>query len=266
MSQERQGYDSESALHALRLRYIDMARGLPLSVIFNTTVFAANAHDIPALARFFVRHNDVVRFASFQLGADTGRGVAPGRDALAITQESVCTAIAQGAGIALNFDALQSGHRSCNRYAMAWSIGSHVFDGLADGEFAARVMRDTADVRLPRGQALEGVWALAGAVLRKRHLLGGFARLALPLLWRALGQWFSGGRVVPPIRKVSFFCPQLHGCVPAGSRTARCLRVHGSNGRRPNVDVRVQRRAGTFAPQARDAGQWRDLAAAGGGT
>ena len=224
MSQQRQGYDSEFALHALRLRYIDMARGLPLSVIFNTTVFAANAHEISALARFFVQHNDVVRFASFQLGADTGRGVAPGRDVLAITQESVCTAIAQGAGIALNFDALQSGHRSCNRYAMAWSIGSHVFDGLADGEFAARVMRDTADVRLPRGQALEGVWALAGAVLRKRHLLGGFARLALPLLWRARGQWFSGGRVVPPIRKVSFFVHSfMDACQLDAERLDACV-------------------------------------------
>lgn len=205
MSQQRQGYASESALNALRLRYIDMARGLPLSVIFNTTVFAANAHEISALAQFFMRNNDVVRFASFQLGADTGRGVADGRNVLAITQESVCRAIEQGAGVALNFDALQSGHRSCNRYAMAWSIGSHAFDALADGEFAARVMRDTAAVTLPRGQSLQGAWALAGAVLRQGHLLAGFVRLALPLLWLARGQWFRGGRVVPPLRKISFF-------------------------------------------------------------
>ena len=224
MSQQRQGFDSESALNALRLRYIDMARGLPLSVIFNTTVFAANVHDIPALARFFVQHNDVVRFASFQLGADTGRGTASRRDALAITPESVCRAIEQGAGVALNFDALQSGHRSCNRYAMAWTIGSHAFDGLADGKFAARVMRDTADVTLPRGQSLEGAWAMAGAVLRQRHLLAGFAKLALPLLWLARGQWFRNGRVVPPLRKISFFIHSfMDACQLDADRLDACV-------------------------------------------
>ena len=224
MTQQRQGYDSESALNALRLRYIDMARGLPLSVIFNTTVFAANAHEISALAQFFLRHNDVVRFASFQLGADTGRGVAAGCDAQAITQESVCRAIERGAGVALNFDALQSGHRNCNRYAMAWTLGSHVFDGLADAEFAARVMRDTADVTLPRGQALEGAWAMAGAILRKKHLLGGFFRLALRLLWPARREWFKGGRMVPPLRKISFFIHSfMDACQLDADRLDACV-------------------------------------------
>ena len=224
MTQQRSGYSSEAALNTLRLRYIDMARGLPLSVIFNTTVFAANAHEVPALAQFFVRHNDVVRFASFQLGADTGRGVAPGRDTLAITPESVARAIGQGAGVALNFDALQSGHRSCNRYAMAWTLGSHVFDGLADGEFAARVMRDTASVTLPRGQGVEGAWAMATAVLRQRHLLAGFLRLALRQLCQARGQWFSGGRVVPPLRKISFFIHSfMDACQLDADRLDACV-------------------------------------------
>ena len=224
MTQQRQVYESESELNALRLRYIDMARGLPLSVIFNTTVFAANVHEIPALTQFFVRHNDVVRFASFQLGAATGRGTAPGRDPLAITQQSVCRAIERGAGVTLNFDALQSGHRSCNRYAVAWTIGSLAFDGLADGEFSAQVMRDTASVTLPRGQALDGAWAMAGAVLRKRHLLGRFAKLVMGLLWQARGEWFRGGRMVPPVRKISFFVHSfMDACQLDAERLDACV-------------------------------------------
>jgi 7,8-dihydro-6-hydroxymethylpterin dimethyltransferase len=126
MTQRRKGYASEAALDEVRRRYIEMARGLPISVIFNTTVFAGNMHEIAALANFFVTHNDVVRFASFQLGADTGRGTIAGReDVQIISQQSVCAAIERGAGVALNFDALHGGHRKCNRYAMLFTIGMH---------------------------------------------------------------------------------------------------------------------------------------------
>ncbi|MEO6363698.1 MAG: radical SAM protein, partial [Caldimonas sp.] len=73
-TQERAGHDSEASLNALRLDYIERARGLPISVFFNTTVHAGNVADVPMLAAFFVAHADVVRFASFQLQAETGRG------------------------------------------------------------------------------------------------------------------------------------------------------------------------------------------------
>lgn len=214
MTQERKGYATEADMNSLRLKYIAMARGLPLSVIFNTTVFAGNMHEVPMLTDFFVQHNDVVRFASFQLGADTGRGTVPGRDVsggvasaspIAINQSNVRTAIAQGAGIALNFDALEGGHRSCNRYAMLFSIGQQRFDALQDSAFVASVMRDTADITLPRDQGLRSVWAVAVAILRKRHLASGFIRHTARMLWQARSQWFSAGRFVPPIRKISFF-------------------------------------------------------------
>ena len=214
MTQERKGYATEADMNSLRLKYIAMARGLPLSVIFNTTVFAGNMHEVPMLTDFFVQHNDVVRFASFQLGADTGRGTVPGRDVsdgvasaspTAINQANLRTAIAQGAGIALNFDALEGGHRSCNRYAMLFSIGHQRFDALQESAFVARVMRDTADITLPRDQGLRSVWTVALAILRKRHLASGFIRHSARMLWQARSQWFSAGRFVPPIRKISFF-------------------------------------------------------------
>ena len=208
MTQERQGYASEVELNALRLRYIDMARGLPISVLFNTTVFAGNLHEMAGLVNFFVQHNDVVRFASFQLGADTERGSVTGRDATLVTQASVCAAIEQGAGVPLNFDALHSGHRACNRYAMLVTIGAQRFDALADGEFVARVMRDTANTAFERDQGFRGAWALGKALLGKRHLWGGFVRLALGMVWQARRQWLVKrlpGLRVPPVRKISFF-------------------------------------------------------------
>jgi 7,8-dihydro-6-hydroxymethylpterin dimethyltransferase len=224
LTQERKGFASEVEMNTLRLRYIDMARGLPLSVIFNTTVFAGNMHEVPAIARFFVQHNDVVRFASFQLGADTGRGTVPGRDPVVVTQASVCQAIELGAGIALNFDALHGGHRSCNRYALLLSIGHHHFDALQDAALAQQVMHETADVELARGQSLQGAWAMAKALLRHRQLALGVARRAVRMLWQARGQWFSQGRLVPPLRKISFFTHNfMDACNLDAERVDACV-------------------------------------------
>ncbi len=224
MTQERKGFASELEMNTLRLRYIDMARGLPVSVIFNTTVFAGNMHEVPAIARFFVQHNDVVRFASFQLGADTGRGTVAGRDPVVVTQASVCQAIEQGAGIALNFDALHGGHRSCNRYALLLSIGEQHFDGLQDTALAQRVMRETADVELARGQSLTAAWAMAKALLRHQELTLGVAKHAVRMLWQAKGQWFRRGRIVPPLRKISFFTHNfMDACNLDAERVDACV-------------------------------------------
>lgn len=228
MTQQRKGYASEAQMNIVRIHYINMARGLPLSVIFNTTVFAGNMHEVPMLADFFTQHNDVVRFASFQLGADTGRGTALGRtsalDSADVTQASVCAAIEQGAGVALNFDALHGGHCSCNRYAMLFSIGKKRFDALADGEFVARVMRETADIEIPRDQGLRGAWAMTKVLLRKRHLLGGFMRHTTGMLWQARDQWFRDGRVQPAVRKISFFIHNfMDACNLEQNRVDACV-------------------------------------------
>src|SRR5438445_8280747 len=42
MTQSRTGYESEGALNEIRQDYIERARGLPLSVMFNTTIFDRN--------------------------------------------------------------------------------------------------------------------------------------------------------------------------------------------------------------------------------
>ena len=88
LSPQRKGYSTEIELNRLRRAYIERARGLPLSVFFNTTVFDGNFDQLPEIVAFFVRHSDVVRLASFQPQAKTGRGVLGPRSP-AITPNSV---------------------------------------------------------------------------------------------------------------------------------------------------------------------------------
>ena len=225
MTQERKGYASELALNAIRERYIEMARGLPLSVIFNTTAFPGNLHEIAALADFFIRHSDVVRFASFQLGADTGRGTAPADADAAVTQANVWQRIERGAGIALNHDALHAGHRSCNRYAMLVAIGSQRFDPFADGALVARVLQATEQVDFQRDQGAAGGWALARAVLKRPGLWGGFARQGGAALWRSRGVWFEQGRLrAPRLSKISFFTHSfMDACALDAERIDACV-------------------------------------------
>ncbi|MDE2468563.1 MAG: radical SAM protein, partial [Bradyrhizobium sp.] len=47
LTQGRRGYQTEGDLNELRRTYIERARGLPLSVFFNTTVFDGNFDQIP---------------------------------------------------------------------------------------------------------------------------------------------------------------------------------------------------------------------------
>ena len=232
MTQERKGFTTEAELNKIRSSYIEMARGLPLSVMFNTTVFADNFHELPALAKFFVEQSDVVRFASFQLGADTGRGTLQGRQAgkadpgtrdetVEVNQASVCAAISKGAGVDLNFDALQGGHSQCNKYAMLFSIGAKRFDALADGAFAARVMRDTASVPLGRDQSLAGALAILGAVLLRPALWTGSLRYLVKLLWGSRGEWRRGHFA---LRKISFFTHNfMDACALDSQRIDACV-------------------------------------------
>ncbi len=232
MTQERKGFESEDALNSVRRKYIEMARELPVSVIFNTTVYADNFHEIPALSKFFIEQSDVVRFASFQLGADTGRGTIPGRDrpdasstdlmtTAAVTQASVCAAISQGAGLALNFDALQGGHGQCNKYAMLFSMGGKRFDALSDGEFVARVMRETAHVEFARGQSLHAGVAMLRAVLLKPSLWLDSLGYLFKVLWRFRREWWEGK---PSLRKISFFTHNfMDACSLDPERVEACV-------------------------------------------
>jgi tetraether lipid synthase len=201
LTQRRKGFDTERSLNDLRLRYIERARGLPLAVFFNTTVFERNLAEIASVVRFFADHADVVRVASFQLQADTGRGVLRGR-ADGVSQESVMAAIEAGAGTKLDFDALGTGHPCCNRYAVAWVVAGRLHDAFADRAFVRRFMRQTQDVVVPRRSRAAAARAFIAAVASRPGLwLGGLGWLARTL-WRLRLDLARGrGRV----HKLSFF-------------------------------------------------------------
>ncbi len=172
MTQERKGYASEVALNALRAEYIERARSLPIAVVFNTTVFDGNLHEIPAVARFFRDNADAVNLASFQLQAETGRGTLGARSA-PVTKDSVAAALQAGIGAPLTFDTMAVGHQGCNRYALALVANGHAHDMLDDRQVAATLLQAMVGARFdrrdPRGRALAFLGGLVrhpGAALR----------------------------------------------------------------------------------------------------
>ena len=148
LSQGREGYDSELALNALRQEYIDRARGLPLSVMFNTTVFPGNFEQVPAIVKFFIAQADVVRLASFQVGADVGRGA--DRERVSVSADTLTAAISRGAGVALNFGAAGAGHSDCNRYAFGLIVNGRMHDFFRDTAFVQELLDSSAQLEFDR--------------------------------------------------------------------------------------------------------------------
>ena len=194
-TQQRAGDPTEHDLNALRRAYIERARGLPISVFFNTTVHQGNFEQVPMLAAFFVAHADVVRFASFQLQAETGRGVLGAR-AEPIGNDSVAARLQQGAGTALRFNVLAAGHHDCNRSAVLLVAGGRAYDAFAEPAFVQRFMRETAHLRIDRGTRWKSVRSLAVAAWARPALALAGLGWGLRLAWRMrAGLLAGGGRV-----------------------------------------------------------------------
>lgn len=200
-TQQRAGFCSESDLNALRREYIERARGLPLSVFFNTTVHAGNLGEVPMLAAFFVAQADVVRFASFQLQAETGRGVLGAR-VDSISHDGIAACLQQGAGTALNFNVLAAGHHECNRSAVMLVVNGRAHDAFEDASFVQRFMRETAALPIDRGTPRRAVRSLLAAGLARPGLGLASARWALTLVWKLRRDLVAArGRV----HKLTFF-------------------------------------------------------------
>lgn len=206
-TQRRKGHGTEASLNAVRRDYIERARGLPLSVFFNTTVHRGNFHEIPDVVRFFVEHSDVVRLASFQLQADTGRGVERGRAAL-ITQDSVAAQIEAGAGAPIAFDTPGVGHASCNRYAMTLVANGRVHDLFDDKAFMTRMLSASRGLQFDRTSKRRAMGALAGWAARHPGAVLRGSGWAARKLWRMRGDLLAArGRV----GKLSFFIHNFMG-------------------------------------------------------
>jgi molybdenum cofactor biosynthesis enzyme MoaA len=201
MTQERKGYANEMELNEIRLEYIERARGLPISVFFNTTAFNGNFHEIPDLVRFFVQHSDVIQFVSFQLQADTGRGVLAERG-FEITQASVAEQIYKGTGTKLNFGAIDTGHSSCNRYAMSLIANGNVYDLMDEPEFITRFLDSTANIAFNRNSRRAVINSLADWVIANPDMITSGVKWTSKKLWRMKGDMIkTRGKV----NKLSFF-------------------------------------------------------------
>jgi 7,8-dihydro-6-hydroxymethylpterin dimethyltransferase len=263
MTQQRQGYRDEESLNALRREYIERARGLGLSVFFNTSIFDDNLQDVPMLARFFTEHSDVVQLVSFQMQAHTGRGVLGGR-AQDLTQERMMRLLELGCGTPLNWDALMGGHPSCNRYATALVLrsgaASRAHDLFRDGEFIARVMRETAQVRVERGKPWRAAWTWVRAVLSRPGLLLPGVIWLLALLRRVRADWVG----LPQARKISFF---IHNFMDAkhleADRLDACVFMAATaDGLMPMCEYNAKRDDYLLKPlKLSDGSQWQPLLA-----
>ena len=195
LTQQRAGFASEADLNALRTEYIERARGLGLGVFFNTTVHSANANEVPMLAAFFKAQADVVRFASFQLQAETGRGVLGAR-VDAISNDSVAAQLCAGVGTPLRFNTLLSGHHDCNRSAVVFVVDGRAFDAFDDEAFIQRFMRETANLRIDRGTQWRAAVSLLKAGLTRPLLALAALRWGVAFTWKARRELIAArGRV-----------------------------------------------------------------------
>lgn len=174
-TQQRNGYDTEKALNAVRRRYIAMASNLPVAVYFNTTVWTGNLHQIPEIVTFFNAHAHIVRIASFQLQADTGRG-RMGKRHRAITQTAVIKQIAKGAGIPLNFDNLLVGNPRCSRTSICLIANGHVYDALDDRQLVGKIHAATPQIPWLRAHPLKTTAALLRWLAANPRFAGVVAR------------------------------------------------------------------------------------------
>lgn len=139
LTQKRKGYPTEASLNELRREYIERAKGLKLRILFNTTIFGGNINEVPALSRFFRAKAAEITLASFQLQADTGRGVLRERDNT-VTPDSVIALISDGIQAQLHFDTTAVGHPACTRYCSILVAGDQAVSALSDRSLLRNVL------------------------------------------------------------------------------------------------------------------------------
>lgn len=256
-TQERAGYPTEHDLNALRREYIERARGLPISVFFNTTVHQGNFDQVPMLAAFFVEHAEVVRFASFQLQAETGRGILGARADL-IGNDSVAARLQQGTDTTLRFNVLAAGHHDCNRSAVLLVAGGRAYDAFAEPEFVQRFMRETAHLRIDRGTRWKSVRSIAMAAWARPALALAGLRWGLRLAWRIRAGLLAGrGRVY----KLTLFTHNfMDACQLDSERIEACVFMAiTQDGPLSMCAFNAQRDAYLLRPLQTSTGPWQPL-------
>ena len=139
--------------------------------------------------------------ASFQLQADTGRGLLRERDRV-ISLETVRERIERGAETAVSWDTILIGHPSCHRIAITLEANGNLYDLNDDPEFFNRFLVDFEHLMLDRRRPGQVVRALAREVARRPAWLLRAGRFVGRKLWRMRRDVLAArGRV----HKLSFF-------------------------------------------------------------
>ena len=149
ITQERKGYPDEVSLNEIRTEYIERTKGLPITVIFNTTICNDNIDALPEIVDFFAKNSEHVNMASFQLQADSGRGEQLARED-ALTVERVKNVINQKLDIETHWDPFIIGHEDCNNILPLISINSKTYSIPFSAEFIAEWLEDFRHITFDR--------------------------------------------------------------------------------------------------------------------
>ena len=189
LTEERKGYPTEESLNAVRRDYIERARGLGLRILFNTTVFDGNIDELPLIAQFFRDHAADVTLASFQMGADTGRGVSD-HHAKALSRDIVSAALSKGFETDLQ-TSLAIGHRECSRYDILLVAGKKTISATGDKSFLRQLIPALEDPNVERNAPV--MWRM---IRRNPGIVFKGLLKGLGLLWKIRGGLVaSRGRV-----------------------------------------------------------------------
>ncbi|MGH9810135.1 MAG: hypothetical protein ACRD9W_23270 [Terriglobia bacterium] len=162
----------------------------------------------------------MVKLASFQLLADTGRGILGSRDSR-ITIASVERQIELGAGTPLSFDTARAGHAHCNRYAMTLVISGKVYDMLDDRELFDDILAHTVRLQFDRQSRFRAVRTLVGGILTSPRLMLRAAVWLIRKLWRAKPNLL---RAHGHVDKLSFFIHNfMDACSLEKDRIDACI-------------------------------------------
>jgi hypothetical protein len=183
LTQERKGYTTEQQLNVVREEYLERAKGLGLATIFNTTVCDQNLDEIPDLVRFMVAHagDSGLGMASFQLQADTGRGVFHKRG-FALTKQHMRRLIDDAVGVPISWDNILIGHPQCHNIGYTLVVGGReVIDVFPDARFVERFLADFGTVVLDRSDVVRSALKVARHIFTSQPA---WIPFGAPFVWR----------------------------------------------------------------------------------
>jgi hypothetical protein len=170
LTQERKGFVSERQLNQVRAEYLERARGLGLATIFNTTVCDQNLDEIPELVRFFVAHagDSGLGMASFQLQADTGRGILHKRG-VRLTRQLMQQIIDDAVGAKVSWESVLIGHPECHNIGYTLVVGGReTIDLFDDPRIVERFLADFGTVVLDRSDVPRSALKVARHIFTER--------------------------------------------------------------------------------------------------